>query len=80
MGAIQEINYRYKKKAYVRHQWVVPKELVRSMSIQKGDHFIFNGAMGNEIRLVLKRKSDIDREKILEIERSKQREIDKIKE
>jgi len=79
MGVIQELNYKKGKTEYTKYSWNVPKELIRAMAIQKGDHFFYNGAMGNEIRVILKRKAEIEADKINSINTKRDAEIEKVK-
>ena len=46
----------------------LPKEVMESLAVSKGDELMFIGEMGGEIRFKLRRKFEIDNQKIKKAE------------
>lgn len=63
------------KNGQIKYKLNLPKELMESHAVQKGDYLILKSSVGSEITFTLKRKSEIDAEK----KRLLQEKIDNIK-
>ena len=73
MGKIQII--RDKKLDQIKYTTILPKNIMEDLAIEHGDYLLLKSAIGNEITFKLKRKGEIEAEKVkqkeLEIERLK---------
>jgi bifunctional DNA-binding transcriptional regulator/antitoxin component of YhaV-PrlF toxin-antitoxin module len=54
MPTIQE--NKDKKTGQIKYQIILPKEIMETLAVKKGDELIFTGEMGGELRFRLKRK------------------------